>query len=81
MNTNMDIKQLFNFLQSSGNPQEFVYNMVEERMGNNPLAMNILNLAKQNKTGEIEGIARNLFKEQGRDFDKEFNSFRKILGL
>ena len=30
---------------------------------------------------EIENIARNLCKERGVDFDKEFNSFRQNLGL
>lgn len=82
MNTNgMDINQLLNFLKASGDPKQFVYNMMQERAGGNPILQNILELAQQNKTGEIEGIARNLLKEQGRDFDKEFNGFRKFLGF
>ena len=50
-------------------------------MGNNPIFSNLLALAKNNKGEEIENIARNLCKERGVDFDKEFNSFRQNLGL
>ena len=48
---------------------------------NNPIISNILQLAEQNKTNEIETIARNLFKEKGLDFDKEFNSFKQQLSM
>lgn len=43
--------------------------------------VNLLTLAQQGRGDEIEAIARNIFKEQGRDFDTEFNNFRKTLGL
>lgn len=79
MNTNM--AQLFQMIQSSGNPQQFVLNMMQERVGNNPFFNNLLELAKQDKTGDIEAIARNMFREKGLDFDKEFNSFRNSLGI
>jgi hypothetical protein len=40
-----------------------------------------LDLAKNNRTAEIEKIARNLCAERGIDFDKEFNSFKyNLLG-
>lgn len=73
--------QLMQMLKQCGNPQDFVCNMVEERMGGNPLFSNILALAKNGRGNEIEAIARNMMKEKGLDFDKEFNSFRKTLGL
>ena len=50
-------------------------------MGSNPLFANLLNLAKSNKTAEIETVARNIFKEKGLDFDKEFNAFKQNFGL
>ena len=50
-------------------------------MGNNPLFANLLSLAKANNTSEIETIARNMFKEKGMDFDKEFNSFKQNFGF
>ena len=45
------------------------------------MMQNLLQLAKQGKTKDIQQIARNTFKEQGRDFDKEFSDFKKTLGL
>ena len=72
---------LINFVKSSSNPQQFMLNMLEERAENNPMMQNLLQLAKQGKTKDIQQIARNTFKEQGRDFDKEFSDFKKTLGL
>ena len=42
---------------------------------------NLLQLAQNGKGVEIEQIARNIMKEKGLDFDKEFNSFKNNLGL
>lgn len=73
--------QTLQLIKNSKNPQQFVYNMVEQQAGNNPIFANLLNLAKNNKGAEIENVARNMCKEKGIDFDKEFNSFRQALGL
>ena len=81
MTTNTNPMQILQFVKKSKNPQQAVYNMVEKQMGNNPIFSNLLALAKNNKREEIENIARNLCKERGVDFDKEFNSFRQNLGL
>jgi hypothetical protein len=75
-----------NFLSmiiNSNNPEQLVMNMLEQRIKtmNNPFMMNLYNLAKQGQTEELEKIARNMCKEQGKDFDKEFNSFRNNLRL
>jgi hypothetical protein len=48
-----------------------------EGQPHSPLETNLLNLAKQGKTKEIEQIARNLSAERGIDFDKEFEAFRQ----
>jgi hypothetical protein len=55
--------------------------IMEGQMGSTPLGANLLQLAKQNKTSEIEQIARNLFASKGLDFDKEFKAFRNNLNL
>lgn len=73
--------QMMQFIKNSGNPQQFVMNMLEQQSENNPMMANILNLAKQNKTKDIEQIARNMLKEQGRDYDKEFANFKQMFGL
>ena len=80
MSSNMNPMQLMQMLKS-GNPQSFVFQMLEQNAQNNPFFANILQLAKNNKTSEIEQIAINMCKEKGIDFNKEFNSFKNNLGL
>lgn len=81
MASNMNPMQMMQLIQKGGNPQQFVINMLEQQSGNNPMAANLLNLAKQNKTSDIEQIARNMLKEQGKDYDKEFANFKQMFGL
>lgn len=81
MASNGNPMQMMQFIRNSGNPQQFVMNMLEQQSGNNPMMANLLNLAKSNKTGDIEQIARNMLKEQGRDYDKEFANFKQMFGL
>lgn len=81
MASNMNPMQMMQFIRNSGNPQQFMMNMLEQQSGNNPMMANLLNLAKQNKTSDIEQIARNMLKEQGRDYDKEFANFKQMFGL
>ena len=73
--------QLVQMMKSGGNPQAFVMNMLQQQSGNNPVMGNLLNLAKQGKTDEIVNVARNVLKEQGKDFDKEFADFRQKYNL
>lgn len=77
----MNPMQMMQFIRNSGNPQQFMMNMLEQQSGNNPMMANLLNLAKANKTSDIEQIARNMLKEQGRDYDKEFANFKQMFGL
>ena len=80
MSSNINPMQLMQMLKS-GNPQSFVFQMLEQNAQNNPFFANILRLAKSNRTSEIEQIAINMCKEKGIDFNKEFNSFKNNLGL
>ena len=77
----MNPMQLIQMIKNGGNPQQLVLSMLEQNADSNPVINNLLNLAKEGKTNEIEDIARNIFKEQGKDFDKEFNSFKQSLGF
>ena len=51
-------------------------NFLEQNMKGTPMGDNILNLARNGQTREIEKIARNMMAQRGVDFDKEFNAFR-----
>lgn len=66
-------------IKNGGNPQQVLMGMLDKT--GNPVLNNLINLAKEGKTKEIEDIARNIVSEQGKDFDTEFNSFRQNLGI
>ena len=76
----MNPMQIIQLIKQGQNPQQLVLMMLQQQ-ANNPLGANLLSLAQQGKTAEIEKIARNLCKEKGVDFDQEFNNFRKNIGL
>ena len=82
----MNPRDIITMIKSGHNPQQIMINILEEGVAaNNPLAANLLDLAKNNRTADIERVARNLCAERGIDFDKEFNNFKfnlfKGLGL
>lgn len=74
------MNQIINMIKSGQNPQQVMINLLQG-MQNTPLGVNLLNLAKQNRGADIEQVARNLMREQGKDFDTEFQAFRKTYGL
>ena len=67
--------QIINMLKGMKNPKEAVISMVKSN--NNPMIKNLIEMAEKGNTEGVESFARNLFKEQGRDFDKEFGEFTK----
>jgi F0F1-type ATP synthase delta subunit len=73
--------QLIQMIKSGKNPQQLMLSILEQQSQNNPMYQNLMMLAKNNRTSDIERIARNLAKERGIDFDKEFNAFRRQFGL
>lgn len=80
MPTNLNFTEFINMIKK-GNPQQNMLNILQERAQNNPMFANMLSLAQSGNTQEIENIARNVAKEKGLDFDKEFNSFKQKFGL
>lgn len=77
MNPATDIIKM---IRTGANPQQIMLQYLEGQ-SNTPMGANLLNLARQNNTAEIEKIARNALAQQGRDFDTEFRAFRQNLGL
>lgn len=72
---------LIKSIKEGANPQQLVMQVLENRMKGTPIGDNLLTLAKENRTKDIENFARNLCAQRGVDFDKEFNAFRQKLGL
>lgn len=67
MNNPMEIIKLIK------NPQKFVLNMLGGN--NNPIMNNLKQMANDGNQKGVEEFARNLFKQNNRDFDKEFKEF------
>jgi len=70
--------QLIQMIKSGNNPQQLVMSVLNQRAQSNPMFANMLALANKNDTAGLEQIARNLAKERGMDFDKEFANFKQI---
>ena len=63
-------------------PSAIVSNMVNEAASQgNPIMANLANLIKEGNTKEIENVVRNIAKERGLDYDKEFKAFRDTFKL
>lgn len=69
------IEMIKGFIGKGMNPQQILGNVMKNN--SNPVFNNLIERAKEGDTKGVETFARNLFKEQGRDFDKEFAEFRK----
>lgn len=77
-------QDMFRLISSFKNqdPSALVSNMVNEAASQgNPIMQNLANLIKEGKTEEIEKVVRNIAKERGLDYDKEFKAFRDTFKL
>lgn len=68
------MEMIKNFIGKGLNPQQILNSMMNNN--NNPVLNNLIQKAKQGDTKGVEDFARNFFKEQGRDFDKEYSQFK-----
>ena len=77
---NVNPTNLIQMIRSGQNPQQLLMSVLSKN--NSPLSQNLLQLARQGNSQEIEKIVRNLYIQRGgTDFDKDFAAFRKSIGL
>ena len=77
---NVDPSILIQMIRSGQNPQQLLMSVLGQN--NSPLTQNLLQLARQGNSQEIEKIVRNLYAQKGgTDFDKDFMAFKKSMGL
>ncbi len=76
----VDYMNLLQAIRNGANPQQLIMSVLEGQMASTPMGKNLLELVKENKTSEIEKIARNICEQNGIDFDREFSSFKQSLG-
>ena len=74
MNNPMQIMQL---LKGIKNPKEAVFQLLKGN--NNPMVKNLVEMAENGNSKGVEDCARNLFKEQNRDFDKEYSKLMEMM--
>lgn len=78
---NVNPMQLIQMIKSGQNPQQLLMGILQNQAQQNPMYKDFLYLVQNNRAHEIEPIVRANFQKNGLDFDKEFNSFKKTLGL
>ena len=78
---NINPMQFINQIRSGQNPQQLMLNFLEQQANNNPMGQNLLNLARNNQTQDIEQFARNMFASNEQNFDSEFKKFKDTFGL
>lgn len=72
MNNN-PIEMIKLFMGENKTPQQILQKMMKDN--SNPILNNLINMAQTGDSKGVENFARNLYKDQGRDFDKEFSEF------
>lgn len=58
------------------NPKDMAMKMLSQN--NNPIFKNLIDMANKGDTKGVENFARNYMKEQGRNYDEEFNNFKSM---
>ena len=79
--TGMNPMQFIAMIKNGQNPQQLVLSMLENQMGGTPMGDNLLTMARNGQSADIEKFARNLFESRGIDFDKQFTSFKSQMGF
>lgn len=77
----VDPMHFIQMIKSGKNPEQLMMDFLQQNMGGTPMGNNLIQLAQKRDGRGIEQIARNYFKQQGKDFDKEFMTFRQMFGL
>lgn len=65
--------QIINMLKGAKTPKEAVINMVKSN--NNPMIKNLVEMAEKGQIEDLKNFGRNLYKDNGRNFDEEFDNF------
>ena len=72
MNNN-PIEMIKLFMGEHKTPEQILQKMMKDN--GNPVLNNLINMAKTGDSKGVENFARNICKEKGKDFDKEFSGF------
>ena len=65
------------FMNSGKTPKEIAIQMLGNY--NNPVINNLVQMAEKGDYQGVENFTRNMFREQGRDFDKELQDMQNFI--
>lgn len=74
---NNTMQMIRTFFNRNKNPKDIAMQMIKNK--NNPVVNNLINMAEKGDYKGVENFARNVFKEQGRNFDAELEEFKKMI--
>lgn len=74
---NNPLNEVKRFVKQQGNPKELLINFMQKN-NSNPIINNLIGMAQKGDIKQVENFARNAFKEQGRDLDKELAEFKNF---
>lgn len=77
MNGFVSPEYFIQMIKQGKNPEQLMMDFLQRQMGDSPL----LGMAQRRDGKGIEQFARNYYKQQGKDFDKEFQAFRQMFGI
>lgn len=77
MNGFVSPEYFIQMIKQGKNPEQLMMDFLQKQMGDSPL----LGMAQRRDGRGIEQFARNYYKQQGKDFDKEFQAFRQMFGI
>lgn len=78
---NVNPLQLVQMIKQGQNPQQLMLSVLKQNFSSTPIGENLTQMIENNDAKGIENFVRNLVASQGKDFDKEFNSFKQTLGI
>lgn len=74
---NNPIDMIKSLISGGRNPQEIALQMIGNN--NNPVMQNLVKMAQNGDYQGVKNFARNMFREQGRDFDKELQDMQNFI--
>lgn len=77
MNGFVSPEYFIQMIRQGKNPEQLMMDFLQQQLGDSPL----FQMAQRRDAKGIEQFARNYYKQQGKDFDKEFQMFRQTFGL
>lgn len=76
----VDPNVLIQMIKSGKNPEQLMLAVLQGQAAT-PLTQNLLTLARNGQTAELEKVVRNVYSQQGgQNFDQDFEAFKRALG-